>query len=924
MSIGPLRPYPHGEDHNATAGGDTSELRRSHNRPIAFSAGPALGNSPASPPGENKNFNMVGNTKTVLPGQGTGMGKAFRGDGTTLVRPRDDEIENLAAEAGLPEPGELPAGINFLQLVREAENQAARYVAQINKRAWSQSMRAYNNEHFLGSKYTKTDWRNRSNIFRPKTRSAVRKDMAAVAASLFGNIDAVNCVPGNEGDIRQRGAAAVMEELVNYRTDRSSGKASMPWFPVAMGARQDALITGICLSKQSWKLELRKAEKPETYTSIEEDGEEAEKTRDIWLIDIDRPDTQLVPPENVIIDPAADWTNPIQSAAYVILKWPMQVQEILQKQESPVNPWEPVSYSQLLANTDSGTTDTSAIRRARELGIDRYDETQTGRKFQIVWVYEVYMRVDGKDYTFLSCGDRAFLTKPKLVREVYPEQFGERPLTMGYGHLDAHRLFPMSPVESWQQYQIELNEIANLVLDATKQNVMPISKVRRGRQVDLDQVKRRTSGSSIMVQEPDDVTWEQPPSFPQQVAEVTRELELEFDDLAGQFNGQTAENNNALSRTLGGLKLVSGSANAVQEFDIRVWIETWAQPTLAQIVRLEQYYEHDDVVLGICGDRAGLFKKYGISEIDDDLLEQEIVVRVSVGLGAGDPAQRLMKFGQALQMAMPIAQAAPAFQRGEIEVDVEAIFQEIFGDAGFRDGGARFFKKGQPKQDPLMPLKEALMMAKIDRDKKSGNAAMLTALSAAAKVALGNRELDAAVADQIAQRQLDALGLGFDHGHRTNEMTLSAADHGHRHGLAIRAQGHQESLPQPAPGGGGNGSKPPPSAPAAPPAAPPGGGMGAAFGGPPPAQPTSQAALPAPGAGGAGGGPPNAAPQGPQPVTSYMSQLATAEPAPPRDEAPTPTQQALSGMRQASNRYYELIKHPETGEITGIKPAVFE
>lgn len=857
------RAYPHGEDYDNTAGGDTSEIRKAHNRPIAFNAGPPMGQSPASPPGEGK----------------------------YTVAPRNDEIENQASEAGLPDDENQAQSTDFLLLVREAETQAARYVAQVNRRAWSQSMRAFNNEHYLGSKYTTTDYRNRSKIFRPKTRSAVRKDMAAVAASLFANIDAINCLAGNEGDIRQRGAAAVMEELINYRTDRSSGKASLPWFAVAMGSRQDALVTGICLSKQSWKLELREDDKAQP-------SPDGTKT---WVIDVDRPDSQLIPPENVVIDPSADWTNPIQSASYVIIKWPMQLQEIQRLQRNPIRPWKKVSASQLLANSDAGTTDTSAIRRARELGIDRYDETQTGRKFQIVWVYEVFMRVDGVDYTFWSCGDRAYLTDPEPTRKVYPEQFGERPLTFGLGHLDAHRLFPMSPVESWQQYQMELNEIANLTLDATKQNVMPISKIRRGRQVDLDQVKKRSSGSSIMVQEPDDVTWETPPSFPPQVAEVTRELELEMDDLAGQFNGQTAENNNALSRTLGGLKLVSGSANSLQEFDIRVWIETWAAPTLAQIVRLEQYYEHDDVILGICGDRAGLMKKYGINTIDDSLLEQEIVVRVSVGLGAGDPQQRLMKFSNATQIVLPILQSSPEFASGARTIDVDAVCDEVFGAAGYRDGGARFFKAGQPHQDPMMPLKMDELRGKIEKDKKTGNAALLTALSAAAKAALGNRQLESELAEKIARLQLDAADMGAQHAHQHVDTMLKAADHGHRHAMAIRGQTHQESQPSLGDAFGGAG---PPSAP---------GGEGSTGtpspGGQPQGQPQPQGAPPQ--QGGQPQGQPPGAPQGQQPQgapppengppePSVLTRLASHEPGPQPNEPPKPGQQEIDAARQAS------------------------
>src|SRR5262249_8124185 len=196
--------------------------------------------------------------------------------------------------------------VDYLHLITVAEQQANLYVQQVNRRAWSRSYRAFHNEHFVGSKYGHRDWSNRSKIFRPKTRSAVRKDGAAVAASLFGTVDAITCSAGDEADPAQRAAAGLMQELINYRTDRTSGRASIPWFLTAMGARQDAQISGICASKQYWKLELRKSE---------------DDLGPIYVPDIDRPDIRLFPPENVIIDPAADWTNPAQSAAYLLLKY---------------------------------------------------------------------------------------------------------------------------------------------------------------------------------------------------------------------------------------------------------------------------------------------------------------------------------------------------------------------------------------------------------------------------------------------------------------------------------------------------------------------------------------------------------------------------------------------------------------------------
>jgi hypothetical protein len=221
--------------------------------------------------------------------------------------------------------------------------------------------------------------------------------MAATAASLFGSIDAVNCMPGNESDPQQRASAAVLKELVNYRTDRSSGKASMAWFHTAMGARQTSLLTGVCLSKQYWKLELKRSG-TEDYDD-EETGEKLQ--RDVFEPDIDRPESDLIPPENFVIDPAADWRNPAQDAAYIILKYPMRIDEIRRKQNDPRNPWNELPDSVLKAGDEGQQMQMQSIRRAREQGLDRFDETQTARNFGVVWVWECFIRTAGRGLVLL-------------------------------------------------------------------------------------------------------------------------------------------------------------------------------------------------------------------------------------------------------------------------------------------------------------------------------------------------------------------------------------------------------------------------------------------------------------------------------------------------------------------------------------------
>jgi hypothetical protein len=716
------------------------------------------------------------------------------------------------AEQHDPNPfDEKPSDADFLRMVREADTQALHYVNQVNRASWERSYHAYHQEHFSQSKYKSSDYKNRSRFFIPKTRTAMRKDMAATAASLFGSIDAVNCMAGNEADPIQRASAAVLKELVNYRTDRASGKASMAWFHTAMGARQTSLLTGICMSKQYWKLELKRA-----GTEDYDDEEAGEKlTRDVFEPDIDRPECDLMPPENFTIDPAADWRNPAQDAAYVTLKYPMRIDEIRRKQRDPRNPWNELPESVLKTGDEGQQMQMQSIRRAREQGLDRFDESQTARTFGIYWVWENFIRVAGEDWCFFSIGDKALLTDPKPVAEVYPEQGGERPLVMGYGALEAFRIFPMSNVESWRMLQQESNDIRNLSLDALKQNIMPVTKVVRGKNVDLEQLKRRGQGSAVMVQDKDDVTWEQTPTFPQQVVAMTQKLDIEFDDLSGQQNYGTVQDNNALGKTLGGLKLAAGAANAVQEFDIRIWIETWVEPVLSQIVKLEQFYESDQTVLELCGERAKLFQKFGIDQITDEMLEQSIAVRVNAGLGAGDPQQRLAKFQSAVQVAMPLLQLSPDFAAQKVVMDWEAVMEEVFGAAGYRDGGKRFVKKGEGQQpNPTMQPQIDKLKSETEKNKALAKKAILDALSNAAKVgiAIEDLELDKAIGlfdlhhrhvDQIGQ----ALDKGFQHAHDLNDRRNAAA--------GLNPDGSPMQPPEGASptGGGGMGGEPTGAAP---------------------------------------------------------------------------------------------------------------
>lgn len=620
----------------------------------------------------------------------------------------------------------------LMKLVQSAYKQGSSYQQTVLQSRWSNSYAAYNNQHFAGSKYTTPRYRGRSRLFRPKTRAAVRRKAAEAAAALFSTSDVVIISGQNEGDQMQRASAAVVHELVNLRLDRSAENSGIPWFLTCMGAHMTGQISGICISKQYW--EFHEKNEPGQFETVQVPNP-ADPTgqatipqeQPVKTIIKDKPCIRLYPPEDIVRDPAANWMDQAQDSSYFILKNPMTLADAreylkaVDKDGSPM--FLQVSEQDLAAaagikSSESDTQDST--RRARETsGYDRFQDANVDREYQIVWLHENFFRFDGEDWQFWTLGTQKLISKRRSVREVYPEQGGARPITLGVSSLDPFKADPMSPVEAWSPVQQEINEVVNLRLDVMKQTVAPLTKVRRGRQINLKEVQNRTPDSVIYVDQMDDVEFDRPGAVGQEAFIEMERLNADFDDLAGTFSTGSVQTNRALNDTVGGMKLMNSSANAMGEFDLRIWIETWVEPVLRQLVKLEQYYESDEMLTAVAGDRAKLMQRFHMDRVTDELLDQNVQVRVNVGLGSADPMQRLQKLQAASQIALGIV--GPSLQP---RVKADEIIAEAFGAAGFKDN-ERFFYPGDDtdpriKQltDTVQQMTGALKDQQAERDNK--------------------------------------------------------------------------------------------------------------------------------------------------------------------------------------------------------------
>jgi len=665
----------------------------------------------------------------------------------------DDNLEDGLTKAGGPADAGLDdeaylGDADWLRMFKAALKASSDFQQLKLKPAWSRNYRAFQNRHMNGSKYDSKRYRHRSKLFKPKTRMAVRKNDGAAASALFSTAEVVNIEAVRKSDRVQVATSGFIHAVLNYRFEESTRMTGPNWFMTAIGARQDTQLTGICVSKQHWEFEEREFEVLVTGPKMDENGipvidpETGEGSDDQWIeMDRekvrDRPMVTLLPPEHAFIDPTGDWRDPIQEGGYFIAGYPMRKEDcettIQRNAARPMmggGAWRKnIDLSRVLQARASTMRRNDGVRRAREDGIDRYESRHSDGNGEIIWLYECFYRYDGEDWHFWMLGETILLSDPRPTRDSYPEQKGDRPYTMGVGSLESHKTHPTAPVEMWQPLQQEMNDLTNLALDARKMAISPITKIVRGKNIDFNQVQNRGPDAAIMVEKPEDVTFDRAPADAGHQVEMNS-LNVDFDELSGVFSTGSVQTNRQLNETVGGMNIMSAASNALTEFDLRVWAETWLEPTLRQVVRSIQFYESNEEVMGIAGERAGLIigaqeppqpgnlesvdaknikEPITFAEVMDAFGSARVSVRVNIGIGALDNRQKLEKFMGGVKMTMEMM---PLLKQDGIVPDGAAMSQEGWGLLGYKDAD-RFFKRlpaGNEESPPPEVQKQLLDM----------------------------------------------------------------------------------------------------------------------------------------------------------------------------------------------------------------------
>lgn len=553
---------------------------------------------------------------------------------------------------------------NWQQRARDAFRFSTTYIDSNYRKQWDDSIRAFNNQHSSDSKYNSELFRKRSNLFRPKTRAIIRKNEAAAAAAFFSNIDLIDVTPTNQSDKAELVSAEVTKQLLQYRLSKT-----IPWFQVCIGGMQDAQVQGAVAAHIHWKFH-EKFEK----------GERKALT--------DHPAVDLIPIENIRIDPSADWMDPINSSPYVIHIIPMYWCDVQDKMNFP-NPkgqtWRRYSAAHAFGTKYDSTDDST--RQARiQVSQDPTQQKRTISDYDIVWIHRHIHRWDGEDWEFYTIASERMLTDPQRLTETV--WHGVRPYVMGKVNLETHKPMPSSIATLVKPLQEEANDLQNQRMDNVKLVLNKRWIAKRGKNVDLASLVRNVPGGITLADDPEldikEISW--PDVTNSSYLEQDR-VDGDFSDLVGNFNPMQVQAQRTGRESTNTMRMLQGPTNLLTEYMLKTFVETFVQPVLRQVMMLEQHYESDITLIQLAGDKAQVFKRYGVDEITDSVLDNELNITVNVGMGATDPAQKMARFIQWLMAFAGICKVPPP------GIDLKEVWKEGSGLAGYQDG-ARFLIDG--------------------------------------------------------------------------------------------------------------------------------------------------------------------------------------------------------------------------------------
>ena len=601
------------------------------------------------------------------------------------------EINVGMADEELPEI--VLSDEEWLSRAKQAYDTSTSYFDNNVRTDLDNSIRAFHNQHKSGSSFASATNTFTSKVYRPKTRSALMKYEAAADAAYFSNPDVVSIEAENPSDKNEVLSAAITKALIQYRLTKT-----IPWYQIVIGGFQDAQVQGLAVAHYYWKVKV------------------GEKNGSKYLEE-DKPAIDLIPLENFRFDPNANWTDIVNSSPFLIYLRPMFVCDIKTHMESGY--FNKISDDEILQTTAPTGGSTRTLRA--QAGQDpRTKSSKELSDYEVVTVQEHIHRVDGQDYVWYTLDNQVMLKSPVPIEEIYFTE--ERQFVIGQCVIETHNPYSSSIPTIVSGVQEEINEIANQRLNNVKLALNKKFIIKSDSEIDLAALLRNQPGSAVYTLDPtNDVRELSTPDVTQSSYVEQDRLNADFDELVSNFNPTGIQGQQAGGAdTWRGMQMLNANANIVLEHQLRIFSQTFIEPILRGLVKLEAKYETDDVLLALIGKQQGeTMEKFGVDEVTDEMLRKDLVVKVNVGMGSTDPLTKTKKLIDTIMtlenvMKSPLSRA----------FDIKEIAKELFANAGYGDG-MRFLNQQVDMGQAVLQQENMQLKQKLIKGETAANASIL-------------------------------------------------------------------------------------------------------------------------------------------------------------------------------------------------------
>lgn len=557
---------------------------------------------------------------------------------------------------------------NMLRIARQCFDTSEDYFNATQRSRVMDAMARFRSRHPKASRYWSEAFERRSKLFRPKTRTVIRRREAATVAALFSSSDVVNVTATSAGDPKAARDARIQDALLNARLTNDDR-----WYKFCVGAQQDADRQGIVIATTEW--EYREA----TRYFEQADDQGNRKRVVVNAPTVDRPNARLIPIENIRFSPGVSWIDPINTSPFLIELRPLFLSDIREYEKNPRArlKYRHLTDAQLLTGADADSYD--PVRIQREGGkLDRYSRNGEVTEFAVIWVHRNIVRLQGEDYVFETVGSSLMLSDVVPLSAVDPR--GYRPYVIGSATLESHNPYPEGVATLMGPLQDAIDVNANLRVDASNMATAGRMFVARNAGIDLHALARFSPGAVVEMQSTSQVKWDRPPAPPQSNMEENELLNTEIDDLVGNFDqGSNQRQRPGQDQTLGGTQMLSEGAGQLTEYDLRTMAKTFFEPVLRQMLDLIRIWETDR------GMASAIGSKFAADEREYwNAIQTPTELNVDVGYAATNPMKRLEK------LTVGLKTMSEMFPYLMMMSDQSEITAEIFAACGYADA-SRFF-----------------------------------------------------------------------------------------------------------------------------------------------------------------------------------------------------------------------------------------